>query len=240
MTIALHLHNAQEFNRRIQANLSKALTIAISIHIFAISIYYIVENWPSEDRIATVRITDINELYQAPALSDVTPPVKVQLTTPEVIAPVSGIPVIVADNEAVAEQTLQTQEEIRTAINAPQGLATDGSEIRVDISQPLTGLDGGDPAADEFIPVEQQPVLLAKLQPEYPELARRANMEGRVILKGLVNEEGAVTKVIVLSGDELFVQSARSSLLAARFKPAINGNRAVKVWITLPVIFRLK
>jgi protein TonB len=82
-------------------------------------------------------------------------------------------------------------------------------------------------------------VQLAKPVIVYPSLAKKAGLEGKVILKALIDESGNVTKVVVLSGDHIFHDAAVSALQQAKFKPAINGNRAVKVWITYPIIFRL-
>ncbi len=218
-------------------NASTGLAIGIGIHLALIATYYVATVVMKEDRIFTVRITDVNELSSAPPLNEqpVIPKVKVEQ---EIIKQVSGIPVVVPDEEAKPDQTIQTQEEIKTDIAAPTNYG-DG-EVKVDISGTIGDIGGGEPGMDEFIAVEQQPVILAKVTLSYPDLARKAGLEGKVIVKGLIDENGNIIKVVVLSGDEMFKDAAVNALMATKFKPAINGNRAVKVWITYPFVFRLR
>jgi hypothetical protein len=50
--------------------------------------------------------------------------------------------------------------------------------------------------------------LIHRVDPEYPELAGRARVEGEVTLKISVNEEGDVSNVEVISGHQLLRQAA--------------------------------
>jgi TonB family protein len=76
---------------------------------------------------------------------------------------------------------------------------------------------------------------------QYPEIARRAGIQGRVILNLLINENGVVDTVKVLKSlgksgcDEAAVNAAKS----VRWKPAINNGVPVKVWVGIPVVFKL-
>lgn len=221
------------------ANMIKGLVLAVGLHVTGIGIYYAGTHWFTDDSIRTVRFVGANELLNAPPLQDLPPPISVKIETPEVIKPATGIPIIVPDDQAIPDQTIQTQEEIKAAIIAPSFLGDGGGEIRVDISQPIELLNNDDPAIDEFVAVEQLPVIIQRGVPEYPSLARKANVEGKVVIKALVDENGNVTKAVIIEGDEIFNQSAMDAIYSTKFKPAINGNRAVKVWITYPFIFKL-
>lgn len=222
-------------------NLTLGLMVGVSLHLAGIVSYYTSTIVMQGDRVISVKFTDINELQNAPPLQDATPPPAVKIDVPDVIRPTTGIPIVVPDEEAVPDMTIQTQEEIKTDIAAPSNLGNTEGEIKVDISGTIQGLSGNDePGMDDFVPVEQSPAALSKPNIIYPELAKKAGLEGKVILKALIDESGNVTKIIVLAGDDMFKDAAVAAINNMKFKPAINGNRAVKVWITYPVIFRLK
>ncbi|TVQ67769.1 MAG: TonB family protein [Balneolaceae bacterium] len=98
---------------------------------------------------------------------------------------------------------------------------------------------------DFFSVVEQMPELiggLAQLQREirYPEMARRAGIEGRVFVQFIVNEEGEVEHPRVVRGigggaDEEALRVVRQ----ARFTPGFQRGRPVRVQYALPIFFRL-
>ena len=91
--------------------------------------------------------------------------------------------------------------------------------------------------------VEVEPKVINKVQPIYPELARRANVEGTVFLDILVDKEGKVRKVEVLkaSGTNVgFEEAAKEAVKQWVFSPAIQNDKPVAVWMTLPVKFEVK
>ncbi len=78
--------------------------------------------------------------------------------------------------------------------------------------------------------------------PPYPDEAREAGIEGRVLLRVYVGASGSVEQVKVLKGlgygcDEAAVGFARKKW---RFEPATRGGRPIAKWITVPVIFELE
>ena len=75
---------------------------------------------------------------------------------------------------------------------------------------------------------------------KYPEEAHRTNLEGKVILLGLVGENGLVTRTMIESStDSIFNEPAREALFRVRFKPALQEGKPIKVWYRLPVNFRI-
>lgn len=99
---------------------------------------------------------------------------------------------------------------------------------------------------DFFIVVEDMPELiggLAELQKSinYPDRARRAGIEGRVIVQFIVNEQGQVEDPHVVRGigggcDEEAIRAVQN----ANFNPGKQRGEAVRVQYSLPVIFRLQ
>ena len=97
-----------------------------------------------------------------------------------------------------------------------------------------------------FVVVEQMPVLIGGLgnlqkQVKYPEMARRAGIEGRVTVQFIVSETGSVICPRVIRGigggcDE----SALEVVKKARFIPGSQFGVPVPVQYSLPIVFRLQ
>ncbi len=95
-----------------------------------------------------------------------------------------------------------------------------------------------------FVFVEDQPELiggLASLRPEYPELARRANIEGTAFVQFVVRKDGAVRDAVCTRdpGGGL-CEAALAAVRTARFTPGAQRGRPVPVRMTLPVRFKLR
>lgn len=98
---------------------------------------------------------------------------------------------------------------------------------------------------DYFVAVEDMPEPVGGLGTiqravVYPEIARRAGVQGRVFVLAYVNEKGEVTKVEVQRGigagcDE----AAVSAVLKASFIPGKQRGKPVKVRVSIPIRFQL-
>ena len=96
-----------------------------------------------------------------------------------------------------------------------------------------------------FVAVEEMPEPIggiAAIQAKiiYPEIAKRAGVEGRVYINAFVDESGNVTKAVVLKGigagcDEAALKAVKET----KFKPGKQRGKPVKVQVSVPVIFRL-
>jgi TonB family protein len=85
------------------------------------------------------------------------------------------------------------------------------------------------------------PVVVKQVKPQYTAEARRAKVEGTVILEAIVETDGTVGDVTVTKGlepglDEQAVKAAR----LWRFEPGKKDGKAVRVRITLEMTFTLK
>ena len=81
--------------------------------------------------------------------------------------------------------------------------------------------------------IEKQP------KPKYPEIAQKAGIEGRVFVKVLVGKDGKVEQAGVISGPEVFHEVARAAAMQWTFSPAIQNDKPVRVWVSLPFVFKL-
>lgn len=86
----------------------------------------------------------------------------------------------------------------------------------------------------------EPPVLLHKVEPVYPEIARRARMQGRVVLRAVVGFEGDVESVEVLSATSPFLEDAAVVAVKQwRYRPARYHGLPVAVYFTVTVSFVL-
>jgi len=102
-------------------------------------------------------------------------------------------------------------------------------------------------AATIFVPYDEPPQPLggfAAIQRKlkYPEIARKAGVEGRVMVHVQIDENGAVcnTKILVSLGNNGCDEAAVDAIRSVKWKPAMQRDRPVKVWVAIPVVFKLK
>jgi len=101
-----------------------------------------------------------------------------------------------------------------------------------------------DPSPDETISVNKPPYvdnsqIMSKLQ--YPELAKKAGLEGKVVLRVLVRRNGSVKKYLVESTDsELFNKAAGDAVMKTQFLPALQNGKPVACWLSVPISFKLR
>ena len=89
------------------------------------------------------------------------------------------------------------------------------------------------------------PVIIqeSKIKPEYPELARQARLDGRVILQAIVLKNGTVDEIEVLSCTHPglgFEEAANAAVSQWRYEPAKQGDKPVDVYFTVVVEFALQ
>ena len=94
----------------------------------------------------------------------------------------------------------------------------------------------------KFIPYDDPPVPLRPIRPKYPEIAQEAGIEGTVVVQVFVDDKGRVKETVILKGipNTGLDEAATEAIRSVRFRPAKQRERAVGVWISIPVNFRLK
>src|SRR6266446_291319 len=94
-----------------------------------------------------------------------------------------------------------------------------------------------DPREGEFVYYEEAPVPITKVQPAYPDFAKEARIEGKVILHVLVGRDGLVWDARVFRGVRGLDEAALDAVKKWVFKPAMSNNKPVAVWIEVPLSF---
>jgi protein TonB len=75
---------------------------------------------------------------------------------------------------------------------------------------------------------DTEPVPMGEVKVDYPPEAKKAEVEGNVILKVTLDPEGNVTQVVVVNGPGYGLnEAARDALKRFRFKPATKGGEPV-------------
>ncbi len=124
----------------------------------------------------------------------------------------------------------------------PDELTIDETEI--DFSQPINELPPPPPEEEEpivpFHALSEKPEVIKRVEPKYPELARKAGIEGMVVVKVLINTKGRVEKVEVIKSHPMLDDAAIAAAKQFIFKPGKQRDRYVKVWMTIPFTFKLK
>jgi periplasmic protein TonB len=96
-----------------------------------------------------------------------------------------------------------------------------------------------------FVAVEQMPEIIGGIESiqrrvVYPELARRAGVEGTVYVYAFVSVEGRVVRVEVVNDPGAGLGEAAAKAVAeAQFRPGRQRGQPVPVRISVPVHFRL-
>jgi len=114
---------------------------------------------------------------------------------------------------------------------------TDFNELKPDVTAPTL------PSEVPFVRVEHKPRLVRPAQPEYPEMARGAGIEGRVVVSMVVDTLGNVVsaEVYATSGSTLLDQAAVAAAYKCGFTPGFQRDRPVVVRnVILPFNFRLQ
>jgi len=82
-------------------------------------------------------------------------------------------------------------------------------------------------------------LILQQTRPLYPALARQARIQGNVVLHAIIDKEGKVAQLEVISGHPLLVQSALDAVKQWRYKPTQLNGDPVEVDTTITVTFTM-
>lgn len=237
-------YGAFELKRSYQRNLGLGLIIAALIHITIIGgvlLYSFLTTRPVQaTRVMTIK--SIADLGTPPPISE-TQKAQIAVAQPSVAAaPKVGIPKAVPDEEAPPEVTIATQAELGriSDMRASDVLGSGGGGDSIAIEIPENEYL---PSADEFIPTDELPAQINPVKPIYPELARRAQMEGVVWIKALVDKHGKVRNAIIVKPSGVNAGFEEASIEAAykiNYKPANSNGQPIAVWVVYKVEFTLK
>jgi periplasmic protein TonB len=82
-------------------------------------------------------------------------------------------------------------------------------------------------------------LLIHRVDPPYPVLARQARVQGEVVLKAVISTSGQIQDLQLVSGHPMLVPSAIEAVKQWRYKPYLLNGAPVEVETTITVIFQL-
>jgi periplasmic protein TonB len=84
-----------------------------------------------------------------------------------------------------------------------------------------------------------QGLLIKKVQPPYPPLARQARIQGQVLLQAEISKDGSIQNLRLISGHPMLAPSAIEAVKQWRYKPYYLNGEPVEVETQITVIFSL-
>jgi protein TonB len=84
-----------------------------------------------------------------------------------------------------------------------------------------------------------QGLLIHKVQPAYPPLARQARIQGSVVLQADISKNGTIENLHVISGHPMLTGAALEAVKQWRYKPYILNGEPVEVETQVTVNFTL-
>ena len=106
-------------------------------------------------------------------------------------------------------------------------------------STPATSTGTNPPQQVQVSQGTSQGLLVHKVQPSYPPLARQARVQGTVVLKAVIGKDGSVQDLHVVSGHPMLIQAAMDAVKQWRYKPYFLNGEPVLVQTTINVNFAL-
>jgi protein TonB len=82
-------------------------------------------------------------------------------------------------------------------------------------------------------------LLIHRVEPAYPTLAKSARVQGDVVLSAVIDSNGQIQNLQLVSGHPMLVPAAIAAVKQWRYKPYLLNGQPVEVETTITVIFTL-
>jgi len=83
-------------------------------------------------------------------------------------------------------------------------------------------------------------MLIRRVEPIYPALAKQTHREGRVEMRAIIGTDGTIQSLQVVSGDPLFLMSAREAVQQWKYKPTYLNGTAVEIDTYITVVYTMQ
>jgi TonB family protein len=144
---------------------------------------------------------------------------------------------IAMETKARVNFTLSDEPEVRGIVgDAPGGLPEGQPGGLIQSPQPQT------PGASNRVRISSrvsQALLVTKVAPQYPPDAKDQHIQGVVLLQAIIDKEGNVSKVQLISGHPLLAPSAIEAVKQWKYKPYLLNRIPVEVETQVQVNFTL-
>jgi len=232
-------YGAFELKQAYRKNMFIGMFTAIALHLVIIGSIFLISYLSSKppEVAGTIVINPSTDLGAPPTLYPKDIPIRV--TAPERAQPSIGVPTPVPEEDAPEGVEVATMDDLAAMVALLPIIDLDESGDKNIIIEDLEELL---PSPNDFVACEEMPTQVVTVHPDYPEMARRAQIEGVVWVKALVDKKGKVRDVIILkeSGANAgFEEAAFDAAMKTEWKPAISNGQPVIVWVSYRIIFTL-
>jgi len=206
----LHKTEEADLERKSRRWIEWALLISL---IFTASLFFAFQKFEND--------VVVNKKIDTPIKPELIPPTEQHVTPPA--PPKPTIPIESNDEEIPEDLTIE--------------------ETEIDFTQELDIPEPPPEEEDPIVPfhiVSVKPVILKQVTAKYPELARKAGIEGIVVVKVLVDTNGNVEDVVFLKSHPMLDEAVLEAARQFKFKPGKQRDRFVKVWVSVPFNFKLR
>jgi len=240
-------YGAYKLRKSYKTYLSIAMWIAIFIVLLVTTGPAMYRMINPEEVVTTKRkVVQITQLEQPPSIGEQKEIEQIE-APPPLKSTIKFTPPVVKPDEQVKDEYIPTVDELKevdpgteTQEGNPEGV--DYSLIEVEEKV----VEEKNEAPTYFVAVEEMPEPIGGIKAIqekiiYPEIAKRAGVEGKVYVLAFVDENGTVTKAQIIKGigagcDEAALDAVRQT----KFKPGKQRGVPVKVQVSIPIIFKLQ
>jgi TonB family protein len=159
-------------------------------------------------------------------------------------APLGGLAIYDQDNKLIygtplTDQSVEKKEPPKPVVPKPLALAPRPQSV-AKAMLPKSEAPGS--VNSRFLPLNPEVaenLLIDRVEPEYPDAARRARVQGSVTMETLIGSDGRVQRVSPIGGNSQLADAATAAVRQWRYKPYVVNGRKVPVRTQVTVAFML-
>lgn len=246
-------YGAYLLRKKYKTYLSAAILISVTIFILGVASPLLYSYFTAKEELPVNRkkIIQITELAEPPSIGEKKEIQQVE-APPPLKSTIKFLPPVVKPDDQVTDEYIPTAEELHevdpgVATQVGQAGGVDYSLLEVE--EPVEEVVK-EKKEEAFTYVEEMPsfpggeeelLRFIAQKVKYPEIARRAGVEGKVFVSFVVEKNGTITELQVVKGigagcDE---EAIRVIQLMDKWKPGRQNGNPVRVRISIPFLFKL-
>ena len=219
----------------------RALTISIAAQSAILAAIILVPLFGKTERIA-LAMTPIPPYYHGSA------PERPHTTTAAPIQPIRNLcspcySPIIPDHPATTDNS--SEQDPVPGIGVSDGREGPEAPGSIDIDdrrrQPERPVDVRPPTPHRLVVTHlERAMLIHRVEPVYPPLARQTHREGQVELRAIIATDGTIQSLQVVKGDALFLRSTTDAVNQWRYRPTVLNGQPVEIETFITVIYTLE
>ena len=151
------------------------------------------------------------------------------------------VPIHIEDNRKGEQSRDELTPDFPLDSNPPGTIEIENSgPARLPVESPsIESRKSNDKKVEKVSAGVEQTQLVSRIEPRYPFLAVQTGTQGTVVLHAIINSEGRIEALEIVSGHPLLVQAAVDAVRQWRYRPTFLNGEPVEVETSITVTFRL-